>query len=127
MEIKEQTARRLYPESPEWFKKQLIEQFGEDKLKGKNFEDIKTFEDACKKSGIDPHSIGLYGDTPDELAYKKLKVITRAINGDWVLDWNNTNQRKWFPWFNLSSGFGFDSSYYGYSNSHSTVGSRLCF
>ncbi|MEI7424468.1 MAG: hypothetical protein WCK18_20370, partial [Prolixibacteraceae bacterium] len=42
-------------------------------------------------------------------------------------DWNNTDQRKWWPYFNLSSGFGFSYSFFGYGYASTFVGSRLCF
>lgn len=88
---------------------------------------VKSFNDACDRLGLDPNSILTAADTPDEAAYKKLKVIVKAINGDWEPDWDDTDQKKWWPWFVLSSGFGFSSSNSYCDDSHSTVGSRLCF
>jgi len=126
--IEKQEAKRIYPESPEWFQKQLVQAFGEECFKEKGFETIKTFEDACAVVGIDPGLFLNRNDTPDELAYKKLKVIVRAINDGWVPDWSNRDQYKYYPWFEvLSSGFGFSYSGSNFTNAHSTVGSRLCF
>lgn len=126
--INKEVAKRLYKESPEWFKNQLVEAFGEECFKKRNFTDIKTFEDACDEVGISPDSVfDSAKDSPDEIAYKKLKVIVKAINGEWVPDWANTNQRKWWPWFNLSSGFGFSLSDFSYTDACTSVGSRLCF
>jgi hypothetical protein len=125
--ITKQIARKLYPESPDWFKKQLVDEFGEENLKQEDFENIKTFEDACKALSIKPNSVFNSNDLPDEVAYKKLKVIIKAINQGWIPEWNNSKQQKWFPWFNMSSGFGFsDSCYYG-TIARTSVGSRLCF
>lgn len=125
--IEKQEAKMLYPEAPEWMKKKLIEEFGEEITKQNDFENIKTFEDACKVIGIKPESVCSKTDLPDEAAYKKLKVIAKAVNGGWMPDWNNTNQQKWFPWFKLSSGFGFSLSYYYYGYTYTNAGSRLCF
>ncbi len=92
-----------------------------------NFTDIRSFEDACKALDIDPDAVCSDVDTSDEIAYKKLKKIIQAINQGWGPDWDNTNQRKWYPWFRLSSGFGFDGSDCGFDYSVARVGSRLCF
>jgi len=66
-------------------------------------------------------------DTTDEIAYKKLKIIAKAINQGWTPDWNNTDQKKWYPWFRMSSGFGFALTDYTYTHANTDVGSRLCF
>jgi hypothetical protein len=63
----------------------------------------------------------------DTIAYEKAKIVTKAINQDWVPDWNNPSQYKYWPWFNLSSGFGFSYSGSDCAYAHSVVGSRLCF
>ena len=127
LQLKKETAKRLFPESPEWFRNVLTETFGEECFKKREFTDIKTFEDACDELGINPSIIINSNDQPDEVAYKKLKVIIKAINGGWTPDWSNDNQKKWWPWFNLSSGFGFFDSFYLYTLSNTRVGSRLCF
>ncbi|RPJ66846.1 MAG: hypothetical protein EHM20_17495 [Alphaproteobacteria bacterium] len=127
MTIEKAKAKKLFNESPQWFKEELISEFGEDFFKPLEYESIKTFEDACKKFKVHPDYVFTDRDSTDEIAYKKLKVIIAAINNGWKPDWSNSNQKKWWPWFNLSSGFGFSfSAYYG-GYSSTTVGSRLCF
>lgn len=126
LQIEKQTAKRLFETAPDWFQKQLINEFGEATFKTKEFEKIKTFEDACNMLGIDPASVINENDQPDEKAYKQLKVIIKAINSGWEPNWNDTNQYKWFPVFNLSSGFGFSGSSYFCTYSVTPVGSRLC-
>jgi hypothetical protein len=127
MKIDKQEAKKLYPEVPPWFQRELEGAFGTECFKKKNFDDIKTFEDACAELDINPQAVYFKDRTPDEIAYIKLKVVAQAINQGWVPDWNNTNQNKWWPWFNLSSGFGFSYSGYGYGRASTSVGSRLCF
>jgi hypothetical protein len=127
LKIEKEKAKKLYPESPQWFREELEKAFGKKSFLPKDFTSIKTFEDACQALELDPSGILYENDTPDETAYKKLKIIIRAINQGWVPDWENTNQEKWWPWFNLSSGFGFSLSYFGYDFSSTIVGSRLCF
>ncbi len=126
LKIEKATAKRLYPDAPDWFKQELTKEFGEKTFQKRKFSDIKTFEDACEELGISTEQF--YGtETPDEQAYKKLKIIVKAINQGWTPDWSNANQHKWWPWFNLSSGFGFSDSFCSYGNTITYVGSRLCF
>ena len=108
--LKKTTARRLYPEAPGWFQKVLNESFGEDFFSEREYTDIKIFEDACEELGIDPEEEFNGTDLADEVAYKKLKIVVKAINQGWEPDWDNTNQRKYWPYFKLSSGFGFSRS-----------------
>jgi hypothetical protein len=130
LEINKEKAKKLYPKSDDWFKAELEEVFGKDCFRRKDFRDIKTFEDACKELEITNDScreIFSEEEDPDEIAYKKLKVIIKAINQGWIPNWNNSNEKKWWPYFNLSSGFGFSCSDCTYDYSFSSVGSRLCF
>ena len=126
VKVTKETAKKLYDSVPDFFKEQLEAAFGKDAFRKIDYKDIKTFKDACNALDIDPDAVCNKGDTLDEAAYKKLKIIAKAINQGWVPDWDNTNERKWFPWFSLSSGFGFVGSYYGCGGSAAAVGSRLC-
>ena|ERR1700694_3150122 len=98
---------------------------------------IKTFEAACKKLSLDPVTV-----LPDVsplpaqhgkalLASAKLFIIVQAVNAGWIPDWQDSNQNKYYPWFDMEkdennpSGF---RLYYVYDNyAISTVGSRLCY
>lgn len=96
---------------------------------GNIMEVVKTFEDACIITGDNPNDakFNIYG-TIDEIAYLKLKVIAKALNGDVVLTYADPNQHKWYPWFQYSgSGFRFDDAGYGLSDTYAAGGSRLCF
>jgi len=135
LKIDEKEAIKEFPRAPQWFQKVLINTFGAETFSGISFERLSTFgdayvwaDDATRKEFDDSP-----GGTPDEIAYKKLKLITRVANTDpvtgktWTPDWKNTDQKKWFPIFNLSSGCGFADSTYDYDYSDTSVGSRLCF
>lgn len=57
-----------------------------------NYKEIKSYEDACKVLGVQPISENAVAAFPAEdrksmLAYHKLTIITRAINGGWKPDW----------------------------------------
>ena len=92
-----------------------------------SWQQIKSFEDACTALNIKPESVYHSEDSKDEIAYKKLKVIAKAINWGWVPDWDDTDAKKWYPYFCLSSGFGFSGSNYDCARTNTHVGSRLCF
>ena len=84
---------------------------------------VKTFEDACEVLGIEVTFNE--NDTKDEIAYKKLKIVFKALNEGWVLDWSNSNEVKYYPYFKMSP-FGFDDTHYGGWDTCSNAGSRLC-
>jgi len=102
------------------------------KEKGFDFRTIKSFEDACKKLGINPEILPQMEGIGAEfvkpvIALYKLIIIFKAINAGWLPDWNNMNQWKYYPWYSvLSSGFGFSASGYNYGRTFTGVGSRLC-
>jgi hypothetical protein len=89
---------------------------------------VKSYEDACKELGEEP-IIDFGNDTKDEIAYKKLKAIAKALNEGWVADYNDGNQQKWFPYFHTlsSSGFAFADANYGCSYPYAGDAARLCF
>ena len=123
------TAKKLYNDktTQDWFKKQLETEFSKQLLKEFNYKNIKSFEDACEVLEINPNDVFSKIDTKDEIAYKKLKIIIKAINNGWTPDWANSNQYKYYTWFYvLSSGSGFSDTNFNYTLTNSNVGSRLC-
>ena len=99
---------------------------------GFDYKTIKTFEDACKKLNLDPTKLPDISGIPEEfakplIAAYKLYVIYKAVNNDWIPDWGNWKQYKYYPWFEVSSsGFGFSGAAYFCDDTHTAVGSRLC-
>lgn len=71
---------------------------------------IKTYKEVCKE----------LKESEETCPYKQIKQIERLFNGDWEKDWNNTNQAKWYPYFNLKASggeVGFSrSGYHRYSS-----------
>lgn len=127
LELKQKTALQLYNQGNDQTRKILMETFGAEIFTTTIIDRVTSFEDACAMDGIKPGDLLNSSLTTDEIAYIKLKQIIRVINEGWVPDWNDTSQRKWYPWFKVSSGFGFSSSHYLYAGAGTTVGSRLCF
>jgi hypothetical protein len=106
----------------------------------KEFNEVKTFEDACKVEKLDPKKVlpdfKAYPATDRKamVAHAKLVIIARALNRlanngkQYKPDWNNNQWDKYYPWFRMDGGSsGFRSHDYAYWHSDSTVGSRLCF
>lgn len=100
---------------------------------------IKTFEDACKAEGLkseqalpDVSTISPADQEPI-IAYSKLLIIARALNRtanggeEWKPDWNNYDEYKYYPWFEMGGSSGFRFNDYDYWRTRSGVGSRLCF
>jgi hypothetical protein len=98
----------------------------EIKKSGNVMDRVKTIEDACREVGEDMEEIADRYPS-DVINFKYACIICRALNEEWVPDWENTSQYKWFPWFQMRGGFGFSFSYYTYTNTAANVGSRLCF
>jgi hypothetical protein len=102
------------------------------KEKPKNIKEvIKTFEDVLKHFDIDEDDFMELNEglEADETAYRQIKLIVKALNEGWIPDWTNSSESKYFPWFDMSSSSGsvFSCGGYGYRDSGSHVGSRLCF
>jgi hypothetical protein len=94
-------------------------------------ERIKTFDDVLRENGIsrEDFETSCKGLEPDEIAYRMAKLVCLAFNEGWIPDWTNSNQYKYFPWFNMgsSSGVGFSYNDYVIWAAYSDVGSHLCF
>jgi hypothetical protein len=128
LKISEKTARKLYKDSSNEFKIICEETFGKEFFSKEITDRVKSYEDACIETGeipVNESKMVEIGFTQDEIAYRKIKTVTKALNEGWEADWKDKDQSKWFPWFYLSSD-GFvsrDASYsclsvYGGSGSH---------
>lgn len=132
LQIEESKARSIYKTASSELKIMLEDTFGKEFFSQKVTERIKTYEDACVELGITPIDESIRssnGFTKDEIAYRKIKTITEALNEGWVPDWTDENQKKWFPYFypNYSSGFVFNYTDYDCSLTTAANGLRLCF
>lgn len=119
------TARRLYNTSGEELKTILEDTYGKAFFSTDTREYIKTVEDAYRANGETPKFNS--DDTPDEVNYKKVKAIIKALNNDPSFpDFNNHSQRKYYPWLKKeNSGFGLSYDDFVYTYSMTDVGSRL--
>ena len=91
---------------------------------------IKTFADACIECGTTEKEFN--DKLPEQslavhiISMMKLEIIVKAFNGEWVPDWEDSNEYKYYPYFKMSP-FGFGGAFYGVWFTGSSSGSRLCF
>lgn len=92
------------------------------------FERVQSFEDACVVMKVDiAEFVRKFGFlAKDTLAYEKLKVIAEALREGWKPNWNNSNQPKRYPWFDMRGAVSFVSVVTYWGDTCSVVGSRLC-
>ena len=115
------------------------------RVEEREYEDIpsrvKSYADACKVLGIEPmdeEGMKAQGFRKDEIARRKLETITEALNEGWKPNWADTNEYKYYPWFYIEvtedgntsgahAGLSYSGTNYAASNTHTYIGSRLCF
>lgn len=98
---------------------------------------VESYEEACERVGVEPlteERIKALELRPDEVARKKLEVITAALNEGWSPDWNNTDEYKYYPCFYIEprkygahAGLSYAHTDSAASSTYAIVGSRLCF
>lgn len=133
LEISKANALTAYEQANGKGKTLLVNLFGKEvfaKARFKSFTDIKTLADAIEYLGAYDSFVQELSDKgpKDVVAYLKLRVIAKAINGGKVMDYLNTSENKDYPYFNAkgsSSGFSFNGC--DFNASSSRVGSRLCY
>jgi hypothetical protein len=97
------------------------------------------FEQACKNQGYDAEKVmpdlSMYPEKHREAlaAVAQLFILSDDANKDFEPDYNNNDQRKYYPWVDMEteennpSGFRFDDAGYVCSVAHAFLGSRLVF
>lgn len=127
LKISDKVARRIYPGADTTLKAIL-----EDSCGGKSFfsqsiiERVNSLQDVFDIMGVDRRRFYNDSDTPDERAYKEIKLVTKCLNEGWVPNWDNGSELKWLLWFWMDKpGFRLYDVYYSGTRSH--VGSRLVF
>ena len=118
-------------------RKSLKNIFGEDFFKSQDFKQIlqdfmPEFLEACKKTGDDP-TLPFPEDKTEKQeianAWYMIDVFHDLALGKTVLDWTNSNQKKWWGWFNdyqSGSGFRFGDSGGGWAATFAGGGARFC-
>lgn len=103
------------------------------------WEDILKFETACLVVPPTEDQLALLAYTGTDkhiracVAVLKLTIVSAAMNKlankgtEWLPDWTNSSEYKYYPWLEFKAGSGFSRYAYDYVRTHSNVGSRLCF
>lgn len=91
----------------------LTSLFGDQKPDYTDYHNIKTYENACEALGETPVDFenmnGLLVENDfdpllvDEIAYKKLGTIAKALNNDPEFPRFTSNEYRWFPWYYMYS------------------------
>jgi len=89
-----------------------------------NWRDIKSYDDACRVLPVPNDYLNI--NKKHIVAQLKLEHIIYVINQDWKPDYTNNNQKKWYPYFNADSCFGFFNAGYYYDALGANTGSRFC-
>lgn len=92
---------------------------------------VKSFEDARNMTGRP--DVPDFSNLPTDMrkhfeAQYKMIVIAEALNEEWIPDWDNYDEYKYYPWFEMSpSSFAFGDSDCGDAYACAGSGSRLKF
>jgi hypothetical protein len=129
------TATAAKPKTKSAAFKKICKSFNVDH---KEIPEITSFENACTSLKLKTNCLPDVSAFPTEhqqalLAHAQLIIIAQALNEGWKPNWNDTDQWKYYPWFEIQasedkpSGFGFSGTGYDFWLSRAGVGSRLCF
>lgn len=131
LKIDATTARREYPSASPAMKAIFDQSFPAGFFSSDPIDRIKTMSDVFVECGVDEKLFYEACEraelSEDVIGHMESKLISKAFNGDWVPNWDDSYEDKWYPWFYLNgpSGFRFGGSHY--VSAVTTVGSRLCF
>lgn len=134
LKIDEATAKLHYATASAGLKAILEETFGKKVFLTIVTDRINNMEDVYEALNMDSDDVEEFEEflntlSEDTASYEKLKKLALALNEGWEPNWDNSNEQKWFPYFDMRStpGFGFSNATYNYARTYSVVGSRLCF
>lgn len=133
LQIKQDSLLVAFRNAGKEGKQVLSDLFGKQVALYDNITDrVKSFEDACQVLGIStnvPEVKGLPRKHQKAIiANYKLIVIAEALNEGWKPNWQDSDEYKYYPWFDMSNpaGVGYSYTYYAASYTNATFGSRLC-
>lgn len=130
LQIIKENAIKAYKEADIKGKQLLINLFDKTVFLKNITERVKTFDDALVVLGLNKEKFddSIKDLSKDEVAYKKLKIINKALNEGWTPNWDDSDEYKYYPWFKkVGSGAGFSYYDYFFDYSYSLVGSSLVF
>src|SRR5690606_31458212 len=77
-----------------------------------SYKNITTYEQVCEKLNIKVLTLEDFlavsnnniKQAARSLAFHQITNIEKLFNGDWIVDWNNSNQPKYYPYFEYKGG-----------------------
>ena len=133
LQIKQDSLLAAFRNAGKEGKQVLSDLFGKQVALYDNITDrVKSFEDACQVLGIStnvPEVKGLPRKHQKAIiANYKLIVIAEALNEGWKPNWQDSDEYKYYPWFDMSNpaGVGYSATIHAASATNAGVGSRLC-
>ena len=133
LQIKQDSLLVAFRNAGKEGKQVLSDLFGKQVALYDNITDrVKSFEDACQVLGIStnvPEVKGLPRKHQKAIiANYKLIVIAEALNEGWKPNWQDSDEYKYYPWFDMSNPAGVGCSHTNItaSNTLASFGSRLC-
>lgn len=133
LQIKQDSLLVAFRNAGKEGKQVLSDLFGKQVALYDNITDrVKSFEDACQVLGIStnvPEVKGLPRKHQKAIiANYKLIVIAEALNEGWKPNWQDSDEYKYYPWFDMSNpaGVGYSHTDRTASATAAYVGSRLC-
>lgn len=133
LQIKQDSLLAAFRNAGKEGKQVLSDLFGKQVALYDNITDrVKSFEDACQVLGIStnvPEVKGLPRKHQKAIiANYKLIVIAEALNEGWKPNWQDSDEYKYYPWFDMSNpaGVGCSATFDAASYTGANIGSRLC-
>ena len=129
LEMDGETAKKLYPSAQPEFKTMLEESFGKDFFTQKITDRVKNYDDILEISGVrklaDKVEVEGFNDAENKVvqAFIKKMRIAKVYNEGWF---PKRGEYRYYPWYNVSSGFSFNSSNYVSDHAFAPSASRLC-
>lgn len=133
LQIKQDSLLVAFRNAGKEGKQVLSDLFGKQVALYDNITDrVKSFEDACQVLGIStnvPEVKGLPRKHQKAIiANYKLIIIAEALNEGWKPNWQDSDEYKYYPWFDMSNpaGVGCSNTASTASGTFASIGSRLC-
>ena len=130
LELNENDALMLYPTASSEFKQMLELNFGKEFFNKKITERINNYTDILSIGNYNESNDVIKIDNFDEAENKVVKAfikkmrISKVYREGWLA---KRGERRWYPYYLVSSGFEFSGASYGGSTAGSYSASRLCF
>lgn len=130
MNPKEKAIEKYKSSSKE--EKELLKDIFGDIFPKNVMERIKTIDNVLKENGISKKEFdkSCTGLSEDEINYRLLKLIAKALNEGWLPNWKDSDEYKYVPWFKMNDSSSASRFSYGGCDGWVTVtnvGSRLCY